>query len=1335
MLFGFYLRKIFIALSFIIVFFSSFSKADVDIRVSDVRALSNGVDVDYVASISSCGDLTQIQAGTSTKLINYTHDDIVYNPTRPSQCYLHFSLSGAGRFSPVLSLTYQGSDAESYSESFSYEDISPELSFNSASIIGEANEQRLIIEVEATDNQDITYISFDVVGLSAAVLRNSGGVVAEAKESSFASTTVAQRVYPISDTQTTFQLSIPLNQSLSMDQIAFDTLILSDITVVDASGNHDSISKVAFTGDSIQETANALVVSNTQIVISNALQTPVIIPAIEFQFRGVVSLPGAGNGISYASSHPDLVDVTSAGVIYALKETAGQQVSITVSYAGLESVIIPVEVDFSKEMVGITLEGVDVNNPLTLPSLNTYYALPEMVGVFDDGSTTSLSGHWTPLISLNPSMSAFLEKNTHQQIKSSVIITEGSDYGLRLSLQELPGVFADIRVKAIDKAPSIELDVPSNIFSDNDLLISAVVNDDVGINQVQFFLDDASIGTVLKPPYELMLPLSSQLEGRVLKLTSKVTDTAGQQTLSIDYEVTVNAPTEATIPAYSFVKPFDGQRIVESSPMKIQIESSLGILPDAARASGIKRVEFFFDGKKIGEARFPGIEVRDVEGSEDQEMFETWSMSGNVPSISTNESSIAVGAIIYTHSGQELAPKKIIRVVENIAPIVNIVTPVTGGIVTVGQKLPIKIEVIDDSLMLGASIEILLEDKVIASRSYYNDSPDVESLTTQSAFQNFSYEVLAEDVGSTLKLQAKVTDFHQETSLSSIVRIPVKSDQSPTIAISNPSVGSSFVSGLPIQLRADAVDDIKISRVDFYVNSQLVGSDHIPPYAYNYETQKELLVEQKLTIHAIAYDSSEQEAVSNSVDVTLGQDEESPVVNISSPFISASDVGDDIAGVIAQSEFVFKVTGFDNVGAERAEVKGIKSEGNGFVLTGNTEDIITGDDFPIQKIPGVLNAYSALKLTKTPEYINKTSAEYDKYPVSVTVFDETGNSSTASIIIGVYPDKPPTVTDVTTNNSLYFIKDTVDIQVLSNDDRAVTRVETSYKLNGDILASHIFSKESGLVPMPILQVNDKLNLSELPLLNEKQTIIVQVVAFDQLGQESGIFESEIKVTGDIEGPLAKITNPVPGSILYAEDNVTFSVRASDGSGLQKIKIMNGDLEVSVFDFSEQPKEANEVFNYNIPQDVDSLVLTIISTDVLGNSSTLNQSYTIATDIKPNISIRHPAAGSRLVEGESFTINALVSDNRSIQSVEIFIEENGISTFSKRFSTYESEHIVNEGAYFSANLRVPHKSAPGMLKIGVRAQDSVGLVTEKLLDLEIMDDQKNLILIYLIQLMT
>ena len=274
-------------------------------------------------------------------------------------------------------------------------------------------------------------------------------------------------------------------------------------------------------------------------------------------------------------------------------------------------------------------------------------------------------------------------------------------------------------------------------------------------------------------------------------------------------------------------------------------------------------------------------------------MFEVWNIETTVPSISTNETSMSVGAFVNGRSGSGNAPTKLLRIVENGPPQVSIVAPGEGSQATSGQDLEIRVEAVDETLSLGTKVELLIDGEVFDTKQYEDSEKVVDAFATESAIIRFTRPITDEDVGSTLRLQARVTDYHQEVNLSPVLRVPVKSDQPPTVAISNPTEGASFVSGLPIQLRANAVDDLAVSRVDFYVNSQLVGSDQAVPYAFVYETQENITVEQVLTVHAVAVDSADQEAISNTVEVTLGQDEEPPVVNISSPFITGTDAGDD----------------------------------------------------------------------------------------------------------------------------------------------------------------------------------------------------------------------------------------------------------------------------------------------------------------------------------------------------------------------------------------------------------------------------------------------------------
>jgi hypothetical protein len=1315
-----------VSLFFLVLPGVALSVTQADIRVAYPSTLGNVDQIDYVASISDCPDLAAIRAGETGRFTDYDSDSVSYDPALPGRCFLSFAVSGVNRFSPVVEIVTTDASVEVFSEHFVSESNPPALTFTSVSIAPDGSGQRLVVEVEATDDQDLAYLSFNIVGLRASTLRANGGVIAEARQDAFAETETAQRVYPEDDSQTVFSFSLPLISPLSAEEIAFDAIVMADIVAMDASGNHTTLSKIAFTGDSIQENVLGLVVSDTTLVINNPLQTPVIVPAIEFQFRGLVQLPGSGNGISYQSSHPELIGVTAGGLVYALGETGDETVTITVEYPGLPPATIPVVADFSKNLIGLAVAGVDADNPLVLPSLNTFHALPELQGIFDDGSYTVISGHWQPVITIDPLATSYISMDHLHRVRADVAIPVEAPAELTVHLQELPEVSVRIPVAAIDAAPEIELTVPSQVKSQTDLILVAQATDDVGIKNVQFLLDGVGIGTVLKAPFELTLPISEELEGRTLVFSAVATDSKGESTLSADYPVVVTAPPKPVIPTYEFVKPATGIRVVETSPVTLSIETSLGPIEAMKSSSGISTVVFSFDGDRVGEASYPFFETRgsvDEHGRGYQEVFEIWSTTVNVPEISTDETSIAVGARVHTRSGgEDEAPAKLLRIIENMAPQVSLLAPETGSIVTAGQQLAISVEAMDDTLALGTHLELLRNGEVIEEEHYTDQDADIDSLTMQSQIFQFSYLASVEEIGETLKFQARVRDFHNQLNQSTIVRVPVKKDQPPTVAIEHPVEGASFVSGLPLQIRANAVDDIGVKQVDFFINDQLVGSDTRAPYAYAYETPVGIEVEQRLRIHAVVTDTSDQTAISNSVDVTLGHDEEPPVVNISSPPLSATAAGDDIAGIIEQSEFVFKVTGYDNVKATHSEVRGFARDGNSLVLTGNPDDILAGEEFPIEQIPGVMRAYSSLLLVEAPAYEDLTATDYDPYPVTVTVYDEIGNSSTASIVIGVYEDQPPEVVNLLTDTASYRLNDSAEIDILARDDRAVVGLEIFYLIDGEPVYSHLKNIDNGLIPLAILQFKDDFDIADLDLSNEDHRLTVQATAYDILGQSSELAEVEAHINADHSAPKAALIDPAPGKTLYSGERYHFTYRATDETGLRDLLVQANGSQIYQTELSG--KEGQGTFSYTIADSADTtLTFTLIATDAFGNESTLSQYYTVAHDQPPLISIRHPAAGSRLIEGERFTINAQVQDNRQITFVEFYIERDGESLFSKTYTGREIEDIVDAGKYFSAKMRVPTRVETGDLAVGVRARDNGGLTTDVELDLIIIDDSE------------
>ncbi|NOX26701.1 MAG: hypothetical protein GXP21_00660, partial [Gammaproteobacteria bacterium] len=485
------------------------------------------------------------------------------------------------------------------------------------------------------------------------------------------------------------------------------------------------------------------------------------------------------------------------------------------------------------------------------------------------------------------------------------------------------------------------------------------------------------------------------------------------------------------------------------------------------------------------------------------------------------------------------------------------------------------------------------------------------------------------------------------------------------------------------------------------------------------------MAEQTLVIQAIATDSVGNTGESNSVRVILGFDEEQPVINLVSPVFTATDSGDDIAEVVELSEIVLRVTGFDNVGVERLELYGVRREGAGFVLSGDINDVLTDADFAPQQVPGVVNAYSAFRLVSVPEFSGIEGLEFDRYPIRVSAFDEVGNSSTLNAVIGVTDDQVPVVFDVLPDQPSYFTRDTVGVDIAARDDRAVESLIVDYRIGAQVLRSITVNRDSedfNFNPLEVVQITDAFDLTSFNLSNVDQEILVEVRATDNRGQQSLLNTQTIAINEDNTAPLAAITSPPQGSVLYSTDQVDFSWRGLDETALATIQITTGSE--TVVNETLSSKRADGRFVFTIPQDSgEGLVFRITVSDVFGASTETLWRYDILDNQAPLISFRTPPAGSRLVEGEAFTVNASVSDDQGIDLVEIFIDSAGDRQIIESFSAGQANEIIEDGGFFRASSRVPNKINDTDPRVGVRAVDNSGAITELFLDWIVLDDEE------------
>lgn len=1293
----------------------------IDIRSASPLG-SAGNSADYILALDDCRDLAEVQVVASGQ--RFLPIDSLRDPESAHGCSFEFRME-TDILQPSVKLGFADGSKQDYTESFRLERLSPQIQLSQLAIEMAEGGQYLVASFEASDDVDLSYLSVALTGLRASDLRAAGGVVSQAESKAFLRMSEAKRLFPRVDGQSSFTLRQRIEPPLSAEEVARNALVMVQAVAVDASGNQRSYSDVRFTGNSVDEKALGFSVQPGSLLFSDALQSARLIPEVDFEFRGPTPLTGAGHGVSYRSSHPDKVWVSAEGIVYPLQETAGEAVFVYLSYPGLSEISLPVKVDFNRRLQALRFEGQQSDVPFVLTRLNNFEALPPLLAVFDDGSEAPLADSLTVELQLPAGGETVLELNDASALLARAQIPEQSPMRLQARLQRYPEISAGLLVVALDSPPVVDMQPPASIEVGSVLNLVADASDDVAVKSVEFWLDGALVGRRPAPPYALSLPVEQEMEGRSLRVHAVAYDDAGKSQSSPERVVRVVAQSKPQVPEYVFETPIDAQRVVENSRVRATISVKLGLLPGADYQSGISQVEFFLDGRKVGETLFPILDQRPLANDpQKKELYELWQVDLQVPDIAVRETSIGLSARVRTRNGGVSdAPAKLLRVIENQKPIVRITQPAVGSLATVGQTVAVTVEVSDDTLDGGTDIYLLVNGEEVQSFRHQVKGYDGNSFGLRSMRQTFQLPIKSEWLGRTLELRGQAVDLHQQSNLSERLLLPVKGDQAPTVSLSYPVEGGHLVSGQPVELRANASDDLGMRRVDFFINGKLVGSDLTAPFATIYQAPSGIENEVPLAVHAEAIDSAGQLTRSPVANVTLGKDEEDPVLNLASPSISISDAGDDLAPVIENSTFVLKFTGYDNVGVERLDLYGVKKQdGLGYVLTGNLTDRLSSadGDLLVQAIPGALKAFSTLKVVAAPAFRHLDGVRYDRYPIRAVATDGTGNDSELQVLIGIEDDSKPEVRALHPAQSRLYSQDSLEVDVVARDDRAVHALEASLWLeNGAApLWERRIDQQAGLTPGPETVNKLVIDLKPMNLGNQEHKLRLRVAAVDDGGQRGDVKELPLEVMADTLGPRLAVISPIQGTPLYVGNLVQVKVRGVDDTRLVSLQARSGGQTLySQTDIKSASFEGS--FQLTVPEQGDELVIELRGQDQYGNEAqpTLWR-FDISRDLPPQLSVRAPAPGARLYEGEAFTAQVLARDDRQLTKVEFF-QRRGSQTQVLRTVTGSDLNKSPDG-YVSAALRVPTKAEPEIV-MGARAFDSAGQSTEALFELEIIDD--------------
>ncbi|HEX6929495.1 MAG TPA: Ig-like domain-containing protein, partial [Gammaproteobacteria bacterium] len=581
-----------------------FTRAEYEIRVTDCTRLQ-------LLTVSHGAEVLQIPPEELTAIVD-------------GGCLARLVATGAGADRVSVSAAFNDGTSLQHEELFRFETERPALTIDDVSVTATADGQQLIVTLNASDDVDISYLDVQATGLRASDLRAAGGVVAKARDKAFAASAGSVRLFPEAGQQS-FVLGLPLNTALDAAAIMSDGVVLIDATAVDASGNQRSESALRFTGSSVSEAVLGLSASPANIVFNDLLQTAVILPSVDFQFRGVTPLPGAGSGVSYASSNPELVGVTAGGVAYPLAPTAGEAVSITVSYPGAAAVTIPVVVDPTRQLLHLEVEGLNADGNFEIPRLNAALPFPPVFARFDDGSRVDIGEQFAVEFVPGEGSEGVLDVAADGKLVARAVINDSAPLNVTARLAAQPAIDVVVPVVARDAVPLATLTAPGTVEAGETMVVKAGAEDDMRVAEVRLMLDGTLLATLDRPPYEVTLAATEQMIDRQLRWQAVAIDSAGQQGISPLATTTVVAKREKPVPDLDWENPVELQRVIEGAPMRLQLARKLDMEAPGPRVS---HVDFFMDGASAGTANFPRIEQREEPDPATGEMkpvfFELW---------------------------------------------------------------------------------------------------------------------------------------------------------------------------------------------------------------------------------------------------------------------------------------------------------------------------------------------------------------------------------------------------------------------------------------------------------------------------------------------------------------------------------------------------------------------------------------------------------------------------------------------------------------------------------------------------------------------------------------
>ncbi len=496
--------------------------------------------------------------------------------------------------------------------------------------------------------------------------------------------------------------------------------------------------------------------------------------------------------------------------------------------------------------------------------------------------------------------------------------------------------------------------------------------------------------------------------------------------------------------------------------------------------------------------------------------------------------------------------------------------------------------------------------------------------TGTSWFQRRTDPTLAPGTAVTLNNPSPT---NQKWNMVAIEILPVITDTTPpTVSLTAPLDGST-VSG-PVTVTADASDNMAVTKVEFYLDGLLVGTDTTS--AYNFSWNTSTAANGAHTLSAKAYDATNS-TTTQDVHVTVFNDTEAP----SAPTLSATLIGqsdaallnwtastDNVAVVrydvyrgstniasLTEGELIYTDPGLT---AGTYQYKIVARDAAGNATDSNTQDIIVPDAQAPTTPAGLaasnvtansltltwnaasdnvgVTGYHILRDDGTGTFVSiatttgLTYTDGDRspsttYSYKVSAYDAAGNNSEQSAQLDVTTPTP----DVTPPNAP---TDLTAIQAGQN------QVNLTWTASTDDVAvtGYIVLRDGIPIGMPT-----GTTFSDTAV-TVGGNYTYHVTAYDAAGNVSSASNSSAVTIADTTKPTVSITTPAPqGAVVNG--TVALAATAADNVGVVGVQFKVGQTDIGSED-TTSPYQAS----WNSTSVADgSYTLTAVARDSAGNT--------------------------------------------------------------------------------------------------------------------------------------